>query len=265
MPLVVTAAILGALCLAGCSPNAGTAFGSEFEQYLESRDDVADFTVRGHNDAPFRGSADSEISLVRGLDDARIAQVAAEIADQPLPRSISHHRITLYFDAVNASGAGAAVSVAVPPGADDAARYREQIGSVRSLAADDPGLVQLRTTSNSLLAQTEYDPFVTAELLSGFLREAPADVDFVLVERDGREFVGFDTGDNLDELLRMRRVIAAVPEEITPRRWSASSRAPLERARLEIVLPPGTDPSVLDILYREAVAAGVELDATTAR
>lgn len=262
-----------AVLLTGCTLNAGSKFADEYERYLDGRDDVIAYQVRGHNDLPGQGSADTRVDLADGLTDAQIAKAVGELAGHPSQRSIAHHNLAVYFDTPNASGRPARVAVFVRTGDDplqdtSARALTERIGQVRAFAATDPGLTELSAYISELRAQTDGDPFVSADALTAYLETEPPGVRR-LTAATGRVgslgAVSFDAGDSVAALRPMRELLATLPPGLIPLRWWANSEMPVDTAEFEVDLPTGTDPAVLAGLEQRAAALGVPLRALIAR
>lgn len=261
------------LLLSSCQMNAGTEFASQFGRYLDGRDDVASHRIRGNNDLPGRGSADSRVDLRDGLSDAELARSISEITHHRVARKIAHHNLSFYFPAVNGSGAPATVSVFVRTG-DGAlgdtspAALERRIAEVRAFAASDPGLITLDTFIHDLRGSTTGDPYVTADRLNDYLRTDPPGVRYVSAtsgDVGALGVVSFDAGDSVEQLRPLRQVLAALPPGVTPVRWRANSQRPVTAPQFELVLPRGTDPAVLEAAEHRAAEAGIPLSASIAR
>ena len=261
------------LVMTGCTLNAGSGFADEFGRYLDTRSDVESHRIRGNNDLPGTGSADSRVELRAGLTDPELAAAISEIATHRTDQEIAHHNLTVAFPAENGDGGPATVSVFVRLG-DGAlgdtspAALQTRIGQVRDFAAADPDLVELSATVADLHASTAGDPFVTAGALTDYLRTAPPGVQRATA-RSGTPgslgVVSFDVGDPIDGLRPMVEILGVLPAGTVPRRWRASSQRPFTEPQFELDLPRGTDPAVLEAARRQAAALGVPLRALIAK
>lgn len=270
----VLAGLLACLILVtGCTLNAGTGFADEFGGYLDTRADVDSHRVRGNNDLPGTGSADSRVQLRAGLTDPELAAAISEIATHRADQQIAHHNLTVAFPAENGSGGEAVVSVFLRLG-DGAlgdtspAALETRIGQVRDFAAADPALVELSATVSDLHASTTGDPFVTAGALTDYLRTEPPGVQRATARSGAPGSLGvvsFDVGDPIDALRPMVAILGVLPAGTVPRRWRASSQRPFTAPQFELDLPRGTDPAVLEAARQQAAALGVPLRALIAK
>lgn len=259
--------------LTGCTVNAGTEFAAEYEQYLDTRDDVVGYDVRGYNPLPTRGTADSRVDLRDGLTDDQIATAISEMARHRTDQSVVHHQLSVFFTTPNGSGAPARVSVFVRTGDQavqntDPAALLERVQMVRAYAATDPGLIEMWASAADLDARTAGDPYASADALARYVETRPPDVRYLSAgtgDVGSLGAVSFDVGDPVEALRPMRLILAVLPPDLTPLRWHATSRRPVDTPRFELDLPRGFDPAVLTAVEQRAAALGVPLQAIIAR
>ncbi|MCK0440583.1 hypothetical protein MUG78_14260 [Gordonia alkaliphila] len=257
----------------GCTLNAGTEFAAEYEKYLVTRDDVADYDVRGYNNLPGQGNADTRVDLRDGLTDDQIATAISEIARYRTDQKVNHHNLSVFVTTPNGSGAPARVSVFVRTGDEpvqdtDPAALRERVQLVRAYAVTDPGLIEMWASAGDLDARTSGDPYASADALVAYAQTRPPTVRR-LSARSGHVgslgVVSLDADGSVQALRPMRLILAALPPDVTPRRWRATSQEPVDAPQFELDLPAGTDPAVLAAVEQRAAALGVPLRAIIAR
>ena len=121
-------AALTAAALSSCTLNAGTAFAEQYEQFLSTQPEVASYAVRGHNDLPANGSADTSVTLHDGLSDETVAATIDRLAAHVPEQKVHRHGLTVSFSATNAEQVLAMVALNTriddgrPVSADDTLR-----------------------------------------------------------------------------------------------------------------------------------------------
>jgi len=259
--------VLAAVMLAGCTLNAGSAFADQYEEYLDTVPEVDTYQIRGNNDLPGTGSADTTVTLKDGLTDAEIAEVISSLASHRVEKQVREHRLTVRLPAANGSGEQIEVSVSFdirkstdPVSVDEAAAMVERI---TTFAAAEPDLTDVTTGVDSIRATTKGDPFALADRLTDYLADEPAEFYQVTASTEIGHVVFF-AGDQIDALRPLNDVLGALPEGVEPSRWRATSQNADHAPLFEIALPAGTSDDVVTTLETAAQDAGIEVKVTVA-
>jgi len=259
--------VLATVMLAGCTLNAGSAFAEQYEKYLDTVPEVDTYQIRGNNDLPADGSADSTVTLKDGLTADEVAAVTAELASHRVEQTVREHRLSIRFPVANGSGEQIVVSVSFdirkntgPVSVDQAAAMVERI---TTFAAADPDLTDITTGVDSIRATTDGDPFALADRLTDYLADEPAEFYQVTASTDIGH-VSFFAGDPIDALRPLTDVLKAVPEGVEPTRWRATSQNADRDPLFEIALPAGTRDDVAATLDTAAQDAGIDVKVTVA-
>ena len=264
--LVVPVAAVVAL-LAGCTLNAGSAFAEQYSAYLDSVPVVAEHQVRGNNDAPAHGSADTTVTLVAGLDPSRVADVVTELANHRVDQAVGEHRLTVRFWTPNGAGEQVlgSVSWSIEDDADalvvsDVAPHVRR--AVDFLAADAQ-LTDLMTGVGVARVRTTGDPFETTERASILAEGATTEFFQITVSTDVGHVSVF-AGDSVDALRPLDEVLDAVPDGVEVTRWRATSQNATREPLFEIALAAGTGDDVVRVIESAARAAGITVEVTVA-
>ena len=261
--VVVTASLL----VSGCSANAGSVFAEQYGDYLDTVPEVESHQVRGNNDLPGVGSADTQVVLKPGLSAEQVADVFAQLASHRVEQKVSEHHLSVRFVSPNGSGVDAVVSVYATveknPAKLSTADAREQVDRVIAFAAQEPGLTDYSTFVNTVHVKTEGDPFDTAQRVLDFL-SSRAKASTIIMVSSGPGSIWLFNDSSLDDLRVINKVLAALPDDVRPDRWRASSQNPTRDAVFEIALPKGTSEDVVSSLEKSAEANGIKVKVTVA-
>lgn len=263
----VVALMIALTVLAGCTLNAGSAFAEQYEEYLDTVPEVDTYLIRGNNDLPANGSADTTVTLKDGLTEEQVAAVIAELSGHRVEQKIGDHRLTIRFPTPNGAGEQILVSVSLlvnassgAIAADDAAGRVERI---TTFAAADHDLTDVTTGVDSIRATTSGDPFALADRLTALLTGESTEFYQVTASTEIGH-VSFFIGDPIDALRPLTDVLTALPEGIEPTRWRATSQNADREPLFEIALPAGTPDDVVTTLQTAAQDVGIEVEITVA-
>lgn len=266
----ILAGVLVALTalVSGCTANAGSAFAEQYGAYLDTVPEVESQQVRGNNDLPGVGSADTQVVLKPDLTAEQVAGVFAKLASHRVDQKVSEHHLSVRFVTPNGSGDDAVVSVYATvdknPATLSKADAREQVDRIVDFAAQDPGLTDYSTFVNTVHVTTDDDPFATAQRVLDFLPRQPEGLMNVMVS-SGPGSIWLFNDSSLDELRPITKVLSVLPDDVEPKLWRASIQNPSREAVFEIVLPPDTSDEVVGKLERVAELNAIAVKVTVAR
>lgn len=171
-----TAALATALVvavLAGCGDvNKGSAFASEFQAFLDSRDDLAVAEARGTNPLPWSGTGDVTIQVVDGLSDDEVVDEVWAITHHEVDNQVAYS-LEVRFPTQTSTGspALAAFHVGVPDPApeDQEAELREDLAGrldlARQLVGPGIGPTEASADAESFRLRSQGDALTVAAAL----------------------------------------------------------------------------------------------------
>lgn len=165
--------VLVAAVLAGCGDvNKGSAFASEFQAFLDDRDDLEVAEASGTNPLPWSGTGDVSVQVVDGLSDGEIVDVVWEITAHEVENQVGYG-LEVRFPAQTGGGdpALAAFHLGVPgpaPEEDEAdlrAEIERRLDQARDLVAFGLGETTASADSRAYRMRSQGDALTVASAM----------------------------------------------------------------------------------------------------
>lgn len=285
-----TAAALGVVLLVALLPacgdvNKGTAFASEFQAFLDDRENLESAEATGTNPLPWSGSGDVSVQLVAGLSDDEIVDEVWEITAHEVENQVRYD-LEVRFSTQTAGGdpalAAFHVGVPAPAPAEDEADLRAEIerrlelartivgfGIGETEASAGPSDFRMRSAGDAVtVAEGLCNDTGLERVIDSFVLDGPSPTgtvpDDTLEEPSepsgpGSQVTLEDAGD-CSWVPDVAEVLALVSAAGPVASYSASRPAYQDVTRLQVTLVPGVP---ADLAAAEARARELGLDLRT--